>query len=216
LTRAAGQGRPAARDNRDAPPARVDFFSDLHQIRNRKRKSAHAMQASQAKRTRLNAQGPDLLGTLAELLAESIPAGAMKDKRALAKALHDALDARDDRARTARRQVQMHIWNVNERLAYEGPATANERMLSTEEAARLMHKSRPHVAMLIDAGILKGGTTTPKGHRRVPESSVRAWLSERDSAAAGPRDDTGYKAAAREAGMYAIPEDAFMRPGTRD
>ena len=60
----------------------------------------------------------DMLGEVAKLLAENIPAGEAMDKLALTKALHDVLDARDDRGRAARRQIQMHILEVNERLAY--------------------------------------------------------------------------------------------------
>lgn len=154
--------------------------------------------------------GTDSLSGLAELLAEKIPMGTKVDKVALAKALHDALDARDDRGRAARRQIQMHVWEVNERLAYGRPAAQDERMLSTEEAAQLMKKSRPHVAMLIDAGILENATTTPKGHRRVPESSVRAWLSKREEAVSSQPGDADYKSAARDAGMYAIAESAYI------
>jgi len=75
----------------------------------------------------------------------------------------------------------------------------------------MMKKSRPHVAMLIDAGELEGTSTTPKGHRRVPESSVRAWLSKREKAAQPGSAD--YKGAARDAGMYAIAESAYIKAG---
>jgi len=170
------------------------------------------MQAILGKRKRPGSPstGMDMLGQVAELIAEKIPAGAI-DKLALVKALHEVLDARDDRGRTARRQIQMHILEVNERLAYGSASDPEDRLLSTQEAAQMMKKSRPHVAMLIDAGELAGASTTPKGHRRVPESSVRAWLSRSEMAARPGSSD--YKGAAREAGMYGIAESAYVKAG---
>ena len=167
------------------------------------------MQTTLQKRMRSDSAmaGMDMLSQVAEMLAEKIPKGA-RDKLALAKALHEVLDARDERGRAARRQIQMHILEVNERLAYGRSAEPEDRLLSTEQAAQMMMRSRPHVAMLIDAGELEGASTTPKGHRRVPESSVRAWLSKQGAVAKSVPSD--YKAAAREAGMYAIPESAYI------
>jgi len=152
--------------------------------------------------------GIDMLSQVAELIAEKIPAGAL-DGASLSKALHDVLDARDDRGRMARKQIQMHLLEVNERLAYGHLAESEDRLLSTEQAAQMMMKSRPHVAMLIDAGELEGASTTPKGHRRVPESSVRAWLSKHEKSAQTGSSD--YRDAAREAGMYAIAESAYVK-----
>lgn len=126
----------------------------------------------------------------------------------MSKALHDVLDARDDRGSMARKQIQMHILEVNESLAYGSSAEPQDRLLSTEQAAQMMMKSRPHVAMLIDAGELERASSTPKGHRRVPEYSVRAWLDKHGKAAKTGSSD--HKAAAREAGMYAIAESAYV------
>lgn len=151
--------------------------------------------------------GLDMLSQVAALIAEKIPTGTF-DKASLSKALHDVLDARDDQGRMARKQIQMHIMEVNERLAYGHSAESADRLLSSEQAAQIMMKSRPHVAMLIDAGELEGASTTPKGHRRVPESSVRAWLSKHGQSAETGSSD--YKAAAREAGMYVIDESAYV------
>ena len=153
--------------------------------------------------------GLDMLSQVAELIVEKIPNGTL-DKAILSKALHDVLDARDDHGRMARKQIQLHILEVNERLAYGRQAGPEDRLLSTEQAAQMMMKSRPHVAMLIDAGELEGASATPKGHRRVPESSVRAWLSKHGKATRPGSSD--YKAAAREAGMYAIAESAYVDP----
>lgn len=159
------------------------------------------------KRSGSDLVGLDMLSQVAELIAEKIPKGTL-DKASLSKALHDVLDARDDLGRMARKQIQMHILEINERLAYGRSAESQDRLLSTEQAAQIMMKSRPHVAMLIDAGELEGASTTPKGHRRVPESSVNAWLSKQGKSAKPGSSD--YKAAAREAGMYAIAESAYV------
>jgi excisionase family DNA binding protein len=157
--------------------------------------------------------GVDMLSQVADLLAEKIPKGAL-DKQALTKALHEVLDACDEHGRAARRQIQMHIWEVNERLAYERAVEPKNRLLSTEQAARMMKRSRPHVAMLIDTGELEGASTTPKGHRRVPESSVQAWLIKHGQATSPGSSD--YKAAAREAGMYDIAELTYIDPFASD
>ena len=151
--------------------------------------------------------GPDMLSQVAEMIAQTIPQGTL-DAVSLSKALHDVFDGLDERGRMARRQIQMHILEVNERLAYGHSAELADRMLSTEQAAQIMMKSRPYVAMLIDAGELERASTTPKGHRRVPESSVRAWISTHGKAAKTGSSD--YKAAARQAGMYAIAETAYV------
>jgi hypothetical protein len=50
----------------------------------------------------------DMLSQVAELITEKIPRGAL-DKASLSRALHDVLDARGDRGRMARKQIQMHI-----------------------------------------------------------------------------------------------------------
>ena len=65
----------------------------------------------------------------------------------------------------------MHILDVNERLAYGHFAEPIDRLLSTEQAARMMMKSRPYVAMLIDAGELEGLRQLPRG--------IGAYLSPR-------------------------------------
>lgn len=77
-------------------------------------------------------------------------------------------------------------------------------LLTTEQAAQLMGYSRPYVAMLIDANKLKGGSVSEGGHRRVPRSSVLAWIRKANKK--NKADDANYRAAALEAGMYNIPE----------
>ena len=151
----------------------------------------------------------DPLGALAQLMTEKTPSLAKVGKVELIRALQSALCARDERARTLRRDVQIFLICSDDESTFTVVAK-KPKMLSTEQAAKLMGRSRPHVAMLIDAGKLAGATIMPKGHRRVPEASVRTWIQERNaqSASAG---DTDYRKAAREAGMYAIPESAYVQ-----
>lgn len=82
-------------------------------------------------------------------------------------------------------------------------------LLTTEQAAQLMGHSRPYVAMLIDANKLKGGSVSEVGHRRVPRSSVLAWIKKANKK--NKAADANYKAAALEAGMYDIPEVQVVR-----
>lgn len=82
-------------------------------------------------------------------------------------------------------------------------------LLTTEQAAQLMGHSRPYVAMLIDANKLKGGSVSDVGHRRVPRSSVLAWIKKNNKKIKA--GDANYRAAALEAGMYDIPEVQIVR-----
>ena len=78
-------------------------------------------------------------------------------------------------------------------------------MLTAEAAAELMRCSRPYVAMLIDNMKFAGTSVIEGGQRLVPESSVRAWIKEREAGGAGP----DYHAVAEANDMYDIPEVAF-------
>lgn len=78
-------------------------------------------------------------------------------------------------------------------------------LLTTEGAAELMKCSRPYVAMLIDNKKLPGSFVTEGGHRRVPRSSVMAWMESRLDAA----KTSDYRMAAMETGMYAISDSEF-------
>ena len=151
----------------------------------------------------------DPLGSLAERMTESTPSLAKVGKVELMRALQRTLGASDDRARLLRRHIQIYLICADDGSDVNVVVSRKSPMLSTEEAAKLMGRSRPHVAMLIDAGKLPGSTVSPKGHRRVPESSVRAWIEARDARAATTAD-ADYRMAAREAGMYAIPESAYV------
>lgn len=104
-------------------------------------------------------------------------------QQAIASALHELLDGRDERARQARIGMQHHLIQVAEDLLSNGGAGTgqSEKMLTTEQAAELMGCSRPYVVMLIDNNKLTGAMTTAGGHRRVPASSVRAWINSRET-----------------------------------
>jgi excisionase family DNA binding protein len=89
-----------------------------------------------------------------------------------------------------------------------GPAPQEtiDTLLTTEAAAVLMQCSRSYLAMLIDNNKLVGASLVEGGDRRVPESSVRAWIEERE---ANPKH-SDFHAVAEETGMYDIPETAFI------
>ena len=83
-------------------------------------------------------------------------------------------------------------------------------MLSTEEAAQLMHCSRPYVAMLIDAEKLAGGVKSRGGHRKVPRSAVLQWIKAAEAESSG---DKNYRKAAADADMYSIPDEVYVKGG---
>lgn len=107
-----------------------------------------------------------------------------------------------------RRNSRLDVVELHGRIPADDLA---ERMLSAEAAAELMQCGRPYVAMLIDNKKLAGASVTEGGERRVPESSVRAWIVEREAAA----KQSDYRAAAAETDMYDIPETAFVGTRTR-
>lgn len=149
----------------------------------------------------------DSLGLVAYGLATKIPALGAAASGHVVKALHELLDGADDTARATRTQVQLHLVRVAERLV-ASVAKSESKMLSTEQAAKLMGCSRPYAAMLIDRGMLKGGVTSAGGHRRVSEQSVLDWI---ESQPKQDRRDIDYRGAARKAGMYDIPEKAYVK-----
>lgn len=151
--------------------------------------------------------GGDSLGLMAQGLARKIPLLGAAASVDVVKALHDLLDGADDTARATRTQVQLHLLRVAKQLV-AAVAIKETRMLSTEQAAKLMGCSRPYAAMLIDRHVLAGGVTSAVGHRRVPEKSVIEWIQNQPKA--GKRD-IDYRAAARVAGMYDIPEIAYLK-----
>ena len=152
----------------------------------------------------------DSLGLIAHGLATRIPALGATASIDVVKALHDLLDGADDTARATRTQVQLHLVRVAEQLvaAAVKKEPKESKMLSTEQAAKLMGCSRPYAAMLIDRHVLAGGVISAGGHRRIPERSVVEWIQSQPKP--GKRDGD-YRAAARTAGMYDIPEKAYVK-----
>jgi excisionase family DNA binding protein len=51
-------------------------------------------------------------------------------------------------------------------------------LLSSEEAAKLLHVSRTHINMLIDSGKLGQVTRTEGGHRRIARTAVLKYKAE--------------------------------------
>jgi len=78
-----------------------------------------------------------------------------------------------------------------------------EETLTLAEVAELLQCSRPHAAMLIDAGDL---TAAMNGREpRVTRASVVAYAQTRVSGG-----DADYKQAARDAGMYEVPDQVYV------
>lgn len=149
--------------------------------------------------------GTDVLVLIAEGLVAKIPALKVEMQADIAAALHDLLDGRDELSRFARVSMQHHLIQVAEDLLQSNEFAVVDKMLTTEQAATLMRCSRPYVAMLVDNKKLAGATVTEGGHRRIPESSVRAWIKSKEQTT-----DADYRAAGAEAGMYDIPERAYV------
>lgn len=131
------------------------------------------------------------------------------DSGVLRVVLHEVLESQDEASRQIRGELQLYLAQVILSKDMRVTQASKDRMLSTEEAAQIMGRSRPYVAMLIDSGKLPGAQTTAGGHRRVPESSVKAWMAQNP-----PDSETTKKAVYRQAGvqtgLYNIPEAAFV------
>ncbi len=128
----------------------------------------------------------------------------------VAEALHTLLDGDDESSRNMRVDMQHYLIDAAESRS-RMPRKPGDTMLSTEAAAELMQCSRPYVVMLIDNQKLAGSSVTEGGHRRVPESSVRAWIKQREALARG----ADHHAVAEENKMYDTPEAAFVDANKR-
>lgn len=155
----------------------------------------------------------DSLLTMASGLAEKLEAwGQPAVSGLIARALHELLDGQDQSTKQLRAALQIHLAIVsNGRSAGTAAYEGNEEMLSTEQAAQLMGCSRPYVAMLIDADKLAGGMKSKGGHRKVPKSSVLQWIKTTKAASENSADNESYRKAAADAGMYAIPDEDYLR-----
>lgn len=168
------------------------------------------MSATLERRPRLAANP---MTTMATRLAKSLAAlGQTSAPSTLDKALRELLEGQDEMSRQLRTAMQIHLVNVsNERPALESAKDgARTDLLTTEEAAHLMGCSRPYVAMLIDAQKLEGAVVSKGGHRKVPEASVLRWIEGNKAV-----KDKDYRKAAADAGMYSVPEEAYVESKSR-
>lgn len=155
----------------------------------------------------------DSLGPLASRLASLLNTQKPKksvDAKSLLTALHALLDGSEAESGNARLALGMHLAQVNHRLLAVLPAVTDDPMLSTEQAARMIGCSRPYVAMLIDQGQLAGAAKSAGGHRKVPTSSVLAWIESHRT-----EGSADYREAARDAGMYQVQESAYVKAASR-
>ena len=90
---------------------------------------------------------------------------------------------------------------------------AEDPLLSTVEAAKILGFSRTYIAMLIDNGKLPGAIVSDGGHRRVPQSAVLDYQAVKDVKKEGASTD--YRDAGNAAGMYAIPERQYINAARR-
>jgi excisionase family DNA binding protein len=132
----------------------------------------------------------------------------------LVRALHELLDGQDAASKELRMAMQIHLAiasNSNGSRSNKKINVKNEDLLSTQEAAQLMDCSRPFVAMLIDAKKLHGAVKSKGGHRKVPKSSVLQWIEDSKLKKEDSASDKNYRKAARDAGMYAVPDEAYVK-----
>jgi excisionase family DNA binding protein len=163
------------------------------------------------KKRHAGSRGRDPLASIAQGVVSRLPGLAPERTKDIARVLHELLDGQDESARSMRISMQHYLIEVAELNGRAPRPPRVDAMLTTEAAAALMQCSRPYVAMLIDNKKLVGASVTEGGHRRVPESSVRAWIEARDARSV----HSDYRAAAAETGMYAVPETAFVDMKTR-
>lgn len=88
---------------------------------------------------------------------------------------------------------------------------AEDPLLSTADAAKMLGFSRTYIAMLIDNGKLPGATVSDGGHRRVPQSAVLDYQAMRDAQSGS----TDFRKAGKAAGMYDIPEREYIAAARR-
>lgn len=73
-------------------------------------------------------------------------------------------------------------------------------------AAGVLGVSLPYARMLMEQGQIPGALRAEDGVLRAPAPAVRAWAK-----ANRPRGSADYRQAAREAGMYEIPEGEYAQ-----
>ena len=163
-------------------------------------------------------QEVDTLDAMAQGLAHNLDEmGAHAEPGMIAQALGKLLCGQDKTTKQMRAAVQIYLALVSNGALKTNSCQVRKTddFIATEEAALLMGCSRPHVAMLIDAGKLAGGVRSKGGHRKVPKASVMKWLKETKRAAEATADDKDYRKAAVDGGFYDIPDEAFAKAAKR-
>lgn len=127
----------------------------------------------------------------------------------LAEAIKELLDGDGAASRDLRLAMSIHLVQVANKAEPKSKGKSDP-MLTTEEAAKLMGRSRPWVAMLIDSNELPGAEVSRGGHRKVPKSSVLDWLAR--NKLEGSAD---YRKAGRDTGIYEV-EDTLVVKALRE
>ena len=83
--------------------------------------------------------------------------------------------------------------------------------ITTAEAAEYLDCSRPYVIMLSEEGKLEGVTQGEDGQRLIPIQSLIKWKNEHQYDV-----PPTYKESATEAGMYAIPDEEWLKNFKRE
>lgn len=149
-------------------------------------------------------------------------------KAKLKEALEQALTADDAAGRSLRMDLIVMLANVGRETVIAEAANdqgqvrqvkavdaslAGDPLLSTVQAAKILGFSRTYIAMLIDDGQFPGAIVSDGGHRRVPQSAVLEYQALKE--AGKQESSTDYREAGKAAGMYEVPERAFIKASRR-
>lgn len=177
--------------------------------------------AGQGRRVVMDLGGVDVCESGQELVSPRL-----RDhlKRLVASVLEASLSARTEEGRRLRMAMvgRLASLELGDDRGGEAPAAvpapaalgdgAAGGLLTTAEAATRLGVSRPHVAMLCDAGRLGEVVVTEGGHRRIGRAAVEAYLSSQSRG-------TGVPETPREAGLagglYSRPDTDFVNAGRR-
>ena len=89
----------------------------------------------------------------------------------------------------------------------------DDELLTSEQAAELLHASRTHVNKLMDSGVLRNVSKTEGGHRRVPKASVLAYKAQ--SKARQAKGMERIADASRRLGLYEAELAGIPKPPKR-
>lgn len=89
-------------------------------------------------------------------------------------------------------------------------AREDDELLTSEQAAALLHVSRTHVNKLMDSGALRNVLRTEGGHRRVPKASVVAYKTK--SMARQAKGMERMTAASHRLGLYEAELAGILKP----